>query len=75
MVGLQRIGLEVPGLKPYDQWFSHEIFLGNNIPVIENLRNLEKLKDERVLYIGLPIKIIGLDSSWIRAIALEELKN
>ena len=73
MIGLQDIGLEVPVLKPHDRWFSHETLLGNNIPIIENLINLEKLKRERVFYIGLPIKIMGLDSSWIRAIALEEL--
>ena len=73
MIGLQDIGLEVPGLKPHDRWFSHETLLGNNIPIIENLKNLEKLKRERIFYIGLPLKIMGLDSSWIRAVALEEL--
>lgn len=73
MVGLQRVALEAPGLKPSDKFFSHEAFLGNEIPIIENLTNLDKLKQERVFYIGLPIKIIGLDSSWIRAIALEAL--
>jgi kynurenine formamidase len=32
----------------------------------------DKLKQKRVFYVGLPIKIIDLDSSWNRAIVLED---
>jgi arylformamidase len=72
MVGLQHVGLEAPGLQPSDHFVSHASFLGNDIPVIENLVNLETLTRKRVVYIGLPLRIIGLDSSWVRAIALED---
>ncbi len=72
MVGLQRIGLEAPNLQPSDHFASHEALLGNGIPVIENLVNLDTLTQRRVFYIGLPLRIIGLDSSWVRAIALED---
>ncbi len=67
MIGIQGVGLEAPG-----SMASHETFLLNDIPIIEGLKNLEKLDTERFLYIGLPIYLNGIDSSWIRAIALVE---
>lgn len=67
MLGLQNVAIEAPGSVA-----SHEALLKNGIPVIEGLTNLDKLRNERVFYIGLPIKMIGLDSSWVRAIAIEE---
>ncbi|MEM2905876.1 MAG: hypothetical protein QW587_09150, partial [Candidatus Bathyarchaeia archaeon] len=69
MVGIQGVQLEASPASIA----SHESFLGHDIPVIEGLANLEKLTKERVFYIGLPLRINGLDSSWIRAVALEEL--
>lgn len=66
MLALQNIGLESPGVMEKE-------LCANNIPVVEGIINLDKLKKDRVFFIGLPLKILGLDSSWIRAIALEEL--
>lgn len=43
----------------------------SGIPLIEGI-NLQGITKKRVFYIGLPLRIVGLDSSWIRAIALEE---
>jgi kynurenine formamidase len=68
MVGIQGIGLEAPG-----SMASHETFLLNDIPIIEGLENLQELRRERVFYIGLPIRLEGVDSSWTRAIAFEEI--
>jgi len=68
MIGIQGIGLEEPG-----KMESHENFLKNEIPIIEGLVNLEKIEKERVFYIGLPLNIAYIDSSWVRAIALEPL--
>lgn len=68
MIGIQGIGLEAPG-----SMASHEAFLRNDIPIIEGLANLDQLRRERFFYIGLPLRIANLDSSWVRAIALEEL--
>jgi len=68
MVGIQGIGLEEPG-----KMESHDNFLKNDTPIIEVLTNLDKVKKERVFFIGLPLNISHIDSSWIRAIALEEL--
>lgn len=51
----------------------HNALLEKNIPFIEALVNLDQIKKERVIYIGLGLKIQGLDASPIRAIALEEI--
>ena len=67
MVGIQGVGLEAP-----ESMASHEQFLLNDIPIIEGLVNLEKLVRKRVFYLGLPISLSGIDSSWTRAVALEE---
>jgi len=50
----------------------HDTLLTHNILFIEGLRNLNKITRERVFYIGLGLKWIGVDSIWVRAIALEE---
>ena len=68
MLGVQGVNPEVPGSC---NLATHIALLEKNIPIIEGLVNLEKIKKERVFFIGLPLKITHLDSSWIRAIALE----
>jgi kynurenine formamidase len=50
----------------------HDTLLAHNILFIEGLQNLNKITQDRVFYIGLGLKWIGLDSIWVRAIALEE---
>jgi kynurenine formamidase len=50
----------------------HDTLLKNEVILIEGLVNLDKIKKDRVFYIGLGLKWIGLDSGWIRAIVLEE---
>ena len=69
MVGVQNIGVEAPG----GSMATHNNLLGNEIPLIEGLVNLDKVQKERVFYIGLPLRVKGLDSSWIRAVVLEPL--
>lgn len=67
MLGIQGIGVEARGSTT-----THDRLLLNDIPIIEELLNLDELIRERVFFIGLPLKIRDIDSSWIRAIALEE---
>ena len=50
----------------------HKYLLGNEMPIIEGIANLDKITKSRVYYIGLPIRTKGMDSSRIRAIVLEE---
>ena len=51
---------------------THDFLLKNNVPIIEGLDNLQGLRKQRFFFIGFPLKIKGLDSSWIRAVALEQ---
>lgn len=68
--------LGVQGVRPEDpssgRLATHKALLENDIPIIEGLVNLEKIERKRVFFIGLPLRIAYLDSSWIRAIALEQ---
>jgi arylformamidase len=64
------IGLDLPTIQyafesPKN---AHLDFLGSNIIIIEGLNLLETL-DSEVFFIGLPLKIKGIDGSLIRAIA------
>jgi arylformamidase len=51
---------------------NHHLFFraGNDVPVIECLRNLGAIPTDRFFFIGLPIPVKGLDASPIRAVAL-----
>jgi kynurenine formamidase len=51
----------------------HECLLTNNIPLIEQLANLASISKERVFFMGMPLRIHDIDSSWIRAVVWEEM--
>ena len=68
MLGIgNTVQLEEPG----GAMFTHDYLLGNDILIIEGLVNMDALP-KRFIFIGFPLKIEGLDSSWIRAVALVE---
>jgi len=80
-MGISGIGLEAPIGEGYPykptpgypcSMVTHIQLLGNNIPIIEGITNLDMIRKSRVFYIGLPLMTRGMDSSWIRAIVLEE---
>lgn len=49
----------------------HIMLFEHEIPLIHSLVNLTRLKAERVFFVALPLPISGLDSSPVRAVALE----
>lgn len=57
-----------------EEMVDHDLFLTNEIPIIEQLANLDRLKKNRFFFIGFPLNIEGLDSSPIRAIAIEDFQ-
>jgi kynurenine formamidase len=75
MVGVDdSVQVEAPGnTSSLELMATHDYLLSNNIPIIERLCNLDKLRKRRFLFIGLPVNIVGLDSFPIRAVALEPL--
>ncbi len=50
----------------------HEILLSNNILIVENLCNLDKIKQVKGVYSFLPLKLKGSDGSPVRAVFLGE---
>lgn len=74
MVGIDdTVYPENPELRPkhLKTYFTHDLMLSNEIPIIEALANLEKLKKPRFLFFGFPAKMGGLESFPIRAVAIE----
>jgi arylformamidase len=70
--GVKMIGFDDSiSVEPPGQMTTHELMLGNDIPIIENLTNLEQVREKRVFLIALPLFIEGLDSSPLRAVAIE----
>jgi arylformamidase len=53
------------------KYFTHDLMLSNNIPIIEGLTNLNKLKQKKFLFFGFPAKLGGLEAFPIRAVAIE----
>jgi kynurenine formamidase len=47
---------------------AHEVLLGNDIPIVENLCGLERVKAVKGMYCFLPLKLKGSDGSPIRAV-------
>lgn len=66
------IGIDSPNIDPaLDKKFnSHIIFSAKNIPIIENLINLDKINKDNFIFIALPMKLKNCSGSPIRAIAL-----
>lgn len=72
MLGVQNVSPEDPSSQ---KLATHISLLENDIPIIEGLVNLDKIGSERVFFIGLPLNVAHLDSSWIRAIVFEPKPN
>ena len=66
------VGIDSPNIDPgFDKKFnSHKIFSAKNIPIIENLINLDKIDKDDFMFIALPLKLENCSGSPIRAIAL-----
>ena len=72
IIGIDGIRLE--GAKGHD-YIGHTLLLRDNkIPHLENLCNLGKIKDSRVLFIALPLKIRGAGGAPVRAVAIEGMR-
>jgi kynurenine formamidase len=57
--------------KDLNAYYTHDLMLSNDIPIIEGLANLGELKEQRFLFFGIPAKMGGLESFPIRAVAIE----
>lgn len=69
--GINVLGVDAPTVVYHDSkdvLKMHHDLLGSGITIIETLVNLDKLSD-LVDFIALPLKIIGMDGSLLRAVA------
>lgn len=73
--GVKLVGTDLPGLEgPQTPGHldCHLALLGNDVPFIENLTNLDALSQRRVFVCALPVPIHGLEAFPLRVIAFEE---
>ncbi len=57
--------------KDLTKYFTHDLLLSNDIPLIEGLVNFDHLKKGRFLFFGFPANMGGLEAFPIRAVAIE----
>lgn len=62
---------QIAGKIPKDQGNDHELFKAGVVR-IDGIVNLEKITKKRVFLVSLPLNFNKLETSWTRAIALEE---
>lgn len=67
---IKALGLDFLSPDPVDGNTTHHILLGAEIPLIENLKNLDKIDAERVFFSAAPILVKGSDGGFTRAYAI-----
>ncbi|HEU5119566.1 MAG TPA: cyclase family protein [Candidatus Nitrosocosmicus sp.] len=73
-IKINLIGIDSPNIDPASdgEFSSHKIFSENNIPILENLMNLDKLLNKKFTLIALPLKLKNCSGSPIRAVAIQD---
>lgn len=73
-IKINLVGIDSPNIDPAtdEDFGSHRIFSENNILILENLMNLDKLLNKRFTLIALPLKLKNCSGSPIRAIAIQD---
>jgi len=71
-IEINLIGIDGPSIDPaIDHDFnSHRIFSANDIPIIENLINLDRLLNKKFTFMALPLKLKNCSGSPVRALAI-----
>lgn len=73
--GIYLVGVDMPTLNakdPHANDAAHFAILSKGALLIESLANLNALTKKCVQFVGLPLKLVGVEASPIRAIAIEE---
>jgi arylformamidase len=75
--GIKALGIDCSGFENRSEnnhEINHRKLLGSGILIIEDMNNLDRLKEKRVFFMSLPLPIEGLDACWIRPIAVEPME-
>lgn len=69
VMGVDAGGVEIPGS---EQHVNHTMLFTNNIPLIENVANLDQIKTSRFMLSAFPYPIKGVESFPVRVVAFPE---
>ena len=69
------LAMDFPSVNYQNYQEAHKALLKNEVVIVEGLNNLGLLKEDRVVFIALPLRIRGRDGSPCRAIAIEGLSE
>jgi len=67
------VALEQPSTHPERHLEVHRALLSAGVALVESMANLDKLTLDRVYLIVLPLNLVGLEGSPVRAVAIEEI--
>jgi arylformamidase len=73
--GIACIALDMPSVYSGDYVAVHHTLLGAEILIVEGLARLEELKNDRVFFCALPLRIRGRDGSPCRAMAVDGMSD
>jgi kynurenine formamidase len=68
--GVVLIGVDTPSVDRHP-FAAHLVLLGNDVLIVENLTNLERISSEMFHFAAIPLRIVGRDASPVRAVAFE----
>ncbi len=69
-IGAKIVGIDSPSIDPAESttFDAHKVLLSADIPIIENLYNLDKIVGKVVKYYAFPLKLVGCSASPVRVI-------
>jgi arylformamidase len=77
--GVKMLGVEPPSVADVNNAVEltriHRILLTGGVTIVEGLTNLDSIRQEKVQFAALPLKIHGGDGAPVRAFALEPLQG
>ena len=70
--GIDLFATDLIGMDDPDEWWwpTHAIWLTNGVPMVQQLCNLDRLKDKEFLFVALPLKMRDGTGCPVRAVAL-----
>jgi len=66
-LGIKLLGTDTPSPSLTDDLLVHKILMKGQVSIIENLANLNKLANQVIFFVCMPLKLIEADGSPIRA--------
>lgn len=71
-LGVKSLGIDFLSPDAVDKDHVHKVLLGSEIPIVENLANLDEIKVDRFFFSAAPINIKGAEGSFTRAYGIVE---